>query len=195
MKHHFYRYNFEINTLSINSDSDINKVIVIKKDSINEENDISNFFDNNNRKSEQERIGELYSKQILRVLRMLYFIIIKQQEKTYRAALSSNTDNSEESKLKLFHVLMQLTSFDDMNNYNNLMKSALELLTSMIKESSDPSSSIFYQAMEIMRNYYRSDLMHRRSKRTVSNLKIAIQDSALPSDISSNLLDIIEKNL
>lgn len=194
MKHDFYRYNFEINTLSINSDSDINKVIVIKKDSINEENDISNFFDNNNRKSEQERIGELYSKQILRVLRMLYFIVIKQQEKTYRAALSSNTDNSEETKLKLFHVLMQLTSFDDMNNYNNLMKSALELLTSMIKESSDPSSSIFYQAMEIMRNYYRSDLMHRRSKRTVSNLKIAIQDSALPSDISSNLLDIIEKN-
>lgn len=195
MKHDFYRYNFEINTLSINSDSDINKVIVIKKDSINEENDISNFFDNNNGKSEQERIGELYSKQILRVLRMLYFIVIKQQEKTYRAALSSNTDNSEETKLKLFHVLMQLTSFDDMNNYNNLMKSALELLTSMIKESSDPSSSIFYQAMEIMRNYYRSDLMHRRSKRTVSNLKIAIQDSALPSDISSNLLDIIEKNL
>jgi hypothetical protein len=66
---------------------------------------------------------------------------------------------------------MKLTGFDDMENYNNTMKSALNMLSKIVKTNDRIDQPEIYDVLfEDLRNYFRSDIIHRRSKGNIVHL-------------------------
>ena len=173
----------------------------MQSDNINEENDISELMNNQKEKAgktEHDRISELYTKQILRVLRVLYFVILKYQEKHLLKQLHGTEQGSESYKVlrfRFFYITMQLSSFDDMNNYSNTIKTGIDILTEMVNdfelENDQPTLT---QIVEIMKNYYRSDLIHRRLRKHLTSLSTAIEQSNINDDKKKTMLQILDIN-
>lgn len=188
-----------LNTSSIHSDTDINKIIELKGEVLQPGIDISKLLrGQTHEKPESDKINELFIKQISRFLRVLYFILLKLQE--FQIVQKIKDPSTYPQKLKLlrftlYHITMQLTSFDDINNYNNTMKVGIELLTKIISEwNAEKDSVLLFKTFEILKNYYRSDLMHRKSRKSIINLRNTINAISMPEHISQAMLDVLEKN-
>ena len=194
----WYSYNFIINIENIDENADATSLIQLQSENVSEENDISKFINNKKDENKQDHIGELYSKQILRALRVLYFIILKYQEKHLLEQLHSSERRSESYKIlkfRLFYITMQLSSFDDMNNYNNTIKTAIDILIEMINDFElEKDQSTLIQLTEVMINYYRSDMIHRRLQKWLTTLRTAIEQSNIPDNTKEAMLQTLDNN-
>lgn len=91
---------------------------------------------------------------------------------------------------------MRLTGFDDMENYNNTMKSALNMLSKIVKTNERIDQPEVYDVLlEDLKNYFRSDMIHRRSKGNIAHLIKCIENSKMPLDIRKKFLSTLESNL
>ena len=90
---------------------------------------------------------------------------------------------------------MQLSSFDDMNNYNNTIKIAIDILIEMLNDFElEKDRSTLIQITEIMINYYRSDMIHRRLQEWLTTLSKTIKQSNIPDNTKEAMLQTLDNN-
>ena len=128
-------YNFKIALKDVSKTTPLDQIIMLSKDVISEEHDINELISSNDETNEHERINDLYIRQILRVLRIMYFMNLKCQESMLYNNLNDTKANPEDQigiYIKLFCVTVRLSWFDDIDNYNNTIKNALNILSKLI---------------------------------------------------------------
>jgi len=142
----------------------------------------------------------MYIKQIARFVRTIYFVTLKCEELQLYQLINQSKDQSSEIhheiQLNLFNVTIRLTAFDDMDNYNNTMKTTLNMLSKIIRTNNkivDPE--VHNILLFNLRKYYRSDMVHRKSRRSIQMLKNVISESDLPDDIKDEFCSTLEENL
>lgn len=91
---------------------------------------------------------------------------------------------------------MRLTAFDDIDNYNNIMKTALSMLNSIIKYNKEiERPEVHSLLLTVFKNHYRSDMLHRRSKPILVTLISHIKVSNMPEGVKKEFIEAIDNNL
>lgn len=83
-----------------------------------------------------------------------------------------------------------------MDNYNNTMKNAINMLSKILesnKSLKDPE--VYHKILTTFKNFYRSDMIHRRSKPYLTSLNSKITSSALPEAVKTEFYTILDSNL
>lgn len=89
-------YNYTIDFGKINSDSNVEDVIKLRKENLSYEQNVSEIINQNKSGDEPERIKELYIKQVTRTLRLFYFITLKCQEQQLYQLLNLKDISTED---------------------------------------------------------------------------------------------------
>jgi hypothetical protein len=196
-------YNYTINLKNLSSESTVEDVIKLRKENLSYEknvNEITNKEDVDvDVDVETERIKELYIKQITRTLRLFYFITLKCQEQQLYQLLNLKDISTEDLMhvhIKLYCVCMRLSAFDDIDNYNNIMKTALSMLTSIMKYNKEIAEpEVHNLLLSVFKNHYRSDMIHRRTKPILANLISLMNSSNMPEHVKQEFVAAIDNNL
>jgi hypothetical protein len=98
--------------------------------------------------------------------------------------------------IKLYCVCMRLSAFDDIDNYNNIMKTALSMLTSIMKYNKEIAEpEVHNLLLSVFKNHYRSDMIHRRTKPILANLTSLMNSSNMPEHVKQEFVAAIDNNL
>lgn len=191
-------YNFIINTEDIDESTEVDDVIHLRSEL--KDQDSTRIIRQTKDEEELDKIKELYVRQLTRVIRMIYFMVLKSKEQLlYQLLNQQNIDDVEvleELRIKLFCVTMRLTGFDDMDNYNNTMKSACNMLSNILLSNKNLNDNkVYHRLLQTVKNYYRSDMIHRRSKNNISALVSIINSSNLPDSVKREFTSVFESNL
>lgn len=191
-------YNFIINTEYLDENADVEDIIHLRSEL--KDQDSTRILRQTKDEEELDKIKELYVRQITRIIRMVYFMVLKSQEQMlYQLLNQHNIDDVEvldELRVKLFCVTMRLTGFDDMDNYNNTMKSACNMLSNILLSNQHlDDQKVHHRLLSVVKNYYRSDMIHRRSKGNISALVATIKASTLPDSVKTEFESVFESNL